>query len=90
MRCHAPWAKGSGRFITRSTRRVTRCIPRTPSRSPAACRRAPIDDLIVFHTVFGKTVPDISLNAVANLGYADGRWLKPVWPGGYAAARKPR
>jgi 2-methylfumaryl-CoA hydratase len=42
---------------------------------------APLDDLIAFHTVFGKTVPDISLNAVANLGYAEGRWLKPVWPG---------
>ena len=41
----------------------------------------PFDDLIVFHTVFGKTVPDISLNAVANLGYAEGRWLKPVYPG---------
>jgi len=26
-------------------------------------------------------VPDISLNAVANLGYAEGRWLLPVWPG---------
>ncbi len=44
-------------------------------------RAAPLDDLIVFHTVFGKTVPDISLNAVANLGYAEGRWLSPVWPG---------
>ncbi|MCV2865329.1 MaoC family dehydratase [Defluviimonas sp. WL0075] len=42
---------------------------------------APLDDLIAFHTVFGKTVPDISLNAIANLGYAEGRWLKPVWPG---------
>ena len=42
---------------------------------------APLDDLIAFHTVFGKTVPDISLNAVANLGYAEGRWLTPVWPG---------
>ena len=42
---------------------------------------SPLDDLIAFHTVFGKTVPDISLNAVANLGYAEGRWLKPVWPG---------
>lgn len=42
---------------------------------------APMDDLIAFHTVFGKTVPDISLNAIANLGYAEGRWLKPVWPG---------
>ncbi len=43
--------------------------------------RAPIDDLAAFHLVFGKTVPDISLNAVANLGYAEGRWLKPVYPG---------
>ena len=42
---------------------------------------APFDDLITFHTVFGKTVPDISINAVANLGYAEGRWLKPVSPG---------
>ena len=42
---------------------------------------APMDDLITFHTVFGKTVPDVSLNAVANLGYAEGRWLAPVWPG---------
>jgi 2-methylfumaryl-CoA hydratase len=42
---------------------------------------APVDDLLVFHIVFGKTVPDISLNAVANLGYADGRFLKPVYPG---------
>ena len=42
---------------------------------------APMDDLITFHTVFGKTVPDISLNAVANLGYAEGRFLKPAYPG---------
>jgi len=42
---------------------------------------SPLDDLIAFHTVFGKTVPEISLNAVANLGYAEGRWLRPVWPG---------
>jgi 2-methylfumaryl-CoA hydratase len=42
---------------------------------------SPLDDLLVFHTVFGKTVPDISLNAVANLGYADGRFLKAVYPG---------
>ncbi len=37
--------------------------------------------MITFHIVFGKTVPDVSLNAVANLGYAQGRWLAPVWPG---------
>ncbi|ACM02225.1 MaoC family dehydratase [Cereibacter sphaeroides] len=42
---------------------------------------APVDELMAFHLVFGKTVPDISLNAVANLGYAEGRWLKPVFPG---------
>ncbi len=44
-------------------------------------RRAPIDDLLVFHVVFGKTVPDVSLNAVANLGYAGCRFLAPVYPG---------
>jgi 2-methylfumaryl-CoA hydratase len=43
--------------------------------------RSPVDDLLLFHVVFGKTVPDISLNAVANLGYADCRFLKSVYPG---------
>ena len=43
--------------------------------------RSPVDDLLVFHVVFGKTVPDISLNAVANLGYADCRFLAAVYPG---------
>ena len=43
--------------------------------------RAPIDDLLAFHVVFGKTVPDVSLNAIANLGYAEGRFLSPVYPG---------
>jgi 2-methylfumaryl-CoA hydratase len=43
--------------------------------------RSPVDDLLVFHIVFGKTVPDISLNAVANLGYANCRFLKAVYPG---------
>ena len=42
---------------------------------------SPLDDLAAFHVVFGKTVPDVSLNALANLGYAEGRWLKPVYPG---------
>ncbi|WP_102225945.1 MaoC family dehydratase [Acidimangrovimonas sediminis] len=44
-------------------------------------RASPVDDLAAFHLVFGKSVPDISVNAVANLGYAQGRWLAPVWPG---------
>lgn len=43
--------------------------------------RAPVEDLLAFHLVFGKTVPDISLNAVANLGYAGGRFLGLVYPG---------
>ena len=42
---------------------------------------APLDDLAAFHVVFGKTVPDVSLNAVANLGYAEGRFRAPVYPG---------
>ncbi len=41
----------------------------------------PVEDLIGFHIAFGKTVPDISLNAVANLGYAECRFLRPVVPG---------
>ncbi len=47
----------------------------------------PLDPLLAFHVVFGKTVPDISLNAVANLGYADGRFLAPVYPGDTLRAR---
>jgi 2-methylfumaryl-CoA hydratase len=44
-------------------------------------RRETINDLLVFHMVFGKTVNDVSLNAVANLGYASVRFLEPVYPG---------
>jgi len=43
--------------------------------------RETLNDLLVFHTVFGKSVPDVSLNAVANLGYASVRFLAPVYPG---------
>jgi 2-methylfumaryl-CoA hydratase len=42
---------------------------------------APIDNMLVFHIVFGKTVPDVSLNAVANLGYAEVQFRAPVYPG---------
>ncbi len=48
---------------------------------------APLDDLLVFHIVFGKTVSDVSLNAVANLGYANGHFLKPVYPGDTLSAQ---
>jgi len=44
-------------------------------------KASPLDPFLVFHIVFGKSVPDISLNAVANLGYAEGRFFKPVYPG---------
>ncbi len=43
--------------------------------------RETVNDLLVFHMVFGKSVPDISLNAVANLGYADVRFGAIVYPG---------
>ena len=48
---------------------------------------APVDDLLVFNIVFGKTVADISLNAVANLGYANCRFLAPVFPGDTLSAK---
>ncbi|WP_110208688.1 MaoC family dehydratase [Nocardioides daejeonensis] len=41
----------------------------------------PVEELIGFHIAFGKTVPDVSLNAVANLGYAELRFHRPVVPG---------
>src|SRR3954470_6889471 len=44
-------------------------------------QREVIPDLLVFHIVFGKSVADISHNATANLGYADVRFLRPVYPG---------
>ena len=43
--------------------------------------REVVPDLLVFHLVFGKSVPDVSHNATANLGYADVRFLRPVYPG---------
>jgi 2-methylfumaryl-CoA hydratase len=66
-------------------------IALTGARFPAHCaaplaramghRACPIDDLLVFNIAFGKTVPDISYNAVANLGYADVRFQAPVYAG---------
>ena len=58
------------RFTPACSARASRCSRRTRSPQAIGYPRAPIDDLLVFHIVFGKTVPDISLNAVANLGYA--------------------
>ncbi|MEM9068559.1 MAG: MaoC family dehydratase [Myxococcota bacterium] len=66
-------------------------IALTGDRAPLHCSaefarslgytRETVNDLLVFHIVFGKTVGDISLNAVANLGYAGLRFLAPVYPG---------
>ena len=53
----------------------------TPFAQALGYPQSPVDDLLVFHIVFGKTVPDVSINAVANLGYADCRFLSPVYPG---------
>ncbi|GAA1738528.1 MaoC family dehydratase [Aeromicrobium alkaliterrae] len=41
----------------------------------------PVEELVAFHVAFGKTVPDVSLNAVANLGYAELRFHQPVLAG---------
>ncbi|HZC56845.1 MAG TPA: MaoC family dehydratase [Xanthobacteraceae bacterium] len=49
--------------------------------------RSPVDDLLVFHIIFGKTVPDVSLNAVANLGYAGCYFRTPVYPGDTLSAQ---
>jgi 2-methylfumaryl-CoA hydratase len=63
----------------------------TGSRLPLHCsspfaqslgyRSHTIDDLLAFNVAFGKTVSDISLNAVANLGYAEVRFTGPVYVG---------
>src|SRR5690349_13244488 len=48
---------------------------------------APVEELIAFHIAFGKTVPEVSLNAVANLGYAELRFHRPVVPGDTLSTR---
>lgn len=47
----------------------------------AGLPRSPIEDLLTFHLAFGRSVPDISANAIANLGYADGRFGALLYPG---------
>ncbi len=48
---------------------------------------APLDDFLAFHIVFGKTVSDVSINAVANLGYAAGVFGAALYPGDTVTAR---
>jgi 2-methylfumaryl-CoA hydratase len=61
------------------SRHVLHCA--APVARSLGLREQTADDLLAFHIGFGKTVADISLNAVANLGYADVRFLKPVYAG---------
>jgi len=66
-------------------------IALTGARNPVHCclplarqlghEAMPLDDLLVFNAAFGKTVNDISYNAIANLGYADVRFMAPVYAG---------
>ena len=66
-------------------------IALTGDRNPLHCsdefarslgfERAPVHDLLVFHIVFGRAVGEISLNSPGNLGYADLRFLRPVYTG---------
>ena len=48
---------------------------------------APLDDLLAINLVFGRTVADVSQTALANLGYAEGRFGVPLYPGDTLAAR---
>ncbi len=83
------------RTVTAADQALT--IALTGSRFPLHCadpfarllglERAPLDDWLVFNIVFGKTVPDISLIAIANLGYAEGRFAGFVYPGDTLSAR---
>ena len=66
-------------------------IALTGDRNPKSCSdefaralgfdRAPVHDMLVFHIVFGRAVGEISLNSPGNLGYADLRFLRPVYTG---------
>jgi 2-methylfumaryl-CoA hydratase len=47
----------------------------------AGLPRPPLEDVLTFNLVFGRTVPDVSLNALANLGYADGQFGALLYPG---------
>jgi 2-methylfumaryl-CoA hydratase len=65
------------RFVLQSSEKLARSI---------GLPHAPIDRLLVFHIIFGKSVPDISLNAIANLGYAECVFSHPVYPGSTLSA----
>lgn len=88
-------AHGTPRTLTEGDAAVYLSL--TASRQPLFCdaefarslgfRRELMHDLLVFHTVFGNSVPDVSLNAIANLGYADVRFGVPVYAGDTITSR---
>jgi len=43
--------------------------------------KRPLDDMLSFHLTFAKSVQDISLNAIANLGYAEVSFKNPLFVG---------
>ncbi len=43
--------------------------------------REVVPELLAFHLVFGKSVVDVSQLAIANLGYAEVRFVRSVYPG---------
>ncbi|MEZ5238355.1 MAG: MaoC family dehydratase [Microthrixaceae bacterium] len=77
------------RTVTEGDRALYGAIYPTRFAIPSSARFAasvgldphPVEELIGFHVAFGKTVPDVSLNAVANLGYAECRFHRPVHTG---------
>ena len=71
-RCRAPSPRATARSTPRSTRRRFALASSDAFARACGLPRSPIEDIAAFHVVFGKTVPDVSLNAVANLGYAEG------------------
>ncbi|MEO1093078.1 MAG: MaoC family dehydratase [Pseudomonadota bacterium] len=95
FRVGQPLPHGTPRTVT--TADATLYLALTGSRYAQFCcetvardnglERSPIDDVLTFHIVFGKSVPDVSLNAVANLGYAEGRFHGVVYPGETVHAR---
>ena len=60
-------------------RQVAHCCE--PLARALGHRARPLDDFLVFNVAFGKTVPDVSYNAIANLGYADLLFMAPVYAG---------
>ena len=61
---------------------IAQYIAMTCDRSPRFCGAdGRIHPLLLFHQVLGQTVRHVSLNAFANLGYAELRWHRPVYAG---------